>query len=67
MKSSEIRNLSESDIRSEVAKRREELLDLRFQSAIGQTSNPRRIRNAKREIARLLTIARERELSGDSK
>lgn len=65
MKSSEIRNLSDAEIRTEVAKRREELLDLRFQSAIGQAANPRRIRTAKREIAQLLTIARE--MSGDSK
>ncbi len=65
MKSSEIRTLSVKDIESEVAKRREELLDLRFQSAIGQTANPRRMRTAKREIARLLTIARE--MSGDNK
>jgi large subunit ribosomal protein L29 len=65
MKSSDIRGLSESEIRNEVSKRREELLDLRFQSAIGQAANPRRIRTAKREIARLLTIARE--MSGDSK
>jgi len=67
MKSSDIRKLSPADIRSEVSKRREELLDLRFQSAIGQASNPRLIRTTKREIARLLTIAREMELSGDDK
>ncbi len=60
MKSSEIRNLTEAEIDAEVAKRREELLDLRIQSAVGQTSNPRRIRVAKREIARLLTVAREK-------
>ena len=67
MKSSDIRKLTASDIQSEVARRREELLDLRFQSAVGQASNPRRIRAAKREIARLLTIAREMELSGENK
>lgn len=60
MKSSEIRNLTEAEIDAEVAKRREELLDLRIQSAVGQTSNPRRIRIAKREIARLLTVARQK-------
>ncbi len=60
MKSSEIRNLTEAEIDAEVAKRREELLDLRIQSAVGQTSNPRRIRVAKREIARLLTVARQK-------
>ena len=67
MKSSDIRKLTAADIDSEVKRRREEHLDLRFQSAVGQAANPRRIRTAKREIARLLTIAREMELSGDNK
>lgn len=67
MKSSDIRKLTAADIDSEVKRRREELLDLRFQSAVGQAANPRRIRTAKREIARLLTISREMELSGDKK
>jgi large subunit ribosomal protein L29 len=61
MKPNEIRNLAPDEIRAEVEKRREELLDLRFQAAVGQASNPRRIRTAKREIARLLTIAKEKE------
>lgn len=61
MKPNEIRNLSAEEIQAEVAARRAELLDLRFQAAVGQASNPRRIREAKREIARLLTIAQEVE------
>jgi large subunit ribosomal protein L29 len=61
MKPNEIRNLTAEEIEVEVAQRREELLDLRFQAAVGQATNPRRIRAAKREIARLLTVAREKE------
>lgn len=61
MKPSEIRDLSAEDIATEVNDLREELLDLRFQAAVGQASNPRRIREAKREIARLMTVAREKE------
>ncbi|MEX2540862.1 MAG: 50S ribosomal protein L29 [Trueperaceae bacterium] len=61
MKPNEIRNLAPDEISEEVEKRREELLDLRFQAAVGQASNPRRIRTAKREIAQLLTIAKEKE------
>ena len=61
MKPNEIRNLAPDEIQAEVEKRREELLDLRFQAAVGQASNPRRIRTAKREIAQLLTIAKEKE------
>ncbi|MDQ3396200.1 MAG: 50S ribosomal protein L29 [Deinococcota bacterium] len=59
MKPNEIRNLSPDEIEAEVNKRRQELLDLRFQAAVGQVSNPRRIRAAKREIARLLTVGTE--------
>jgi len=61
MKPNEARNLNAEEIKEAVAERREELLDLRFQAAVGQATNPRRIRAAKREIARLLTVAREKE------
>ena len=63
MKPSEVRKLSPDEIAAEVSKRREELLDLRFQASVGQASNPKRIRTAKREIARLLTVANEKENS----
>ncbi len=59
MKPNEIRNLTAEEIQAEVDARRAELLDLRFQAAVGQATNPRRIREAKREIARLLTVAQE--------
>ncbi|TVR90826.1 MAG: 50S ribosomal protein L29 [Trueperaceae bacterium] len=61
MKPNEARNLNAEEIKEAVDERREELMDLRFQAAVGQASNPRRIRAAKREIARLLTIATEKE------
>jgi large subunit ribosomal protein L29 len=60
MKPSELRNMTEAELGSEVDKRRKELLDLRFQASVGQATNPRRIRAAKREIAQLLTIATEK-------
>lgn len=63
MKPNEARNLNAEENLEAVAERREELLDLRFQAAVGQSTNPRRIRAAKREIARLLTVAREKEQS----
>ena len=66
MKPNEVRNLSVEEIASEIEKRREELLDLRFQATVGQASNPKRIRTAKREIARLLTISQEMQTSGES-
>ncbi|MEM7736844.1 MAG: 50S ribosomal protein L29 [Deinococcota bacterium] len=61
MKPNEIRNLTLDEIEDEVTKGREELLDLRFQTSMGQASNPRRIRAVKRNIARLLTIATEKQ------
>jgi large subunit ribosomal protein L29 len=63
MKPNEARNLNAEDIKEAVSERRQELLDLRFQAAVGQATNPRRIRAAKREIALLLTVAREKEQS----
>jgi large subunit ribosomal protein L29 len=60
MKPNEVRNLTSDEIHLEVDKLRQELLDLRIQAAVGHASNPRRIRTAKREIARLLTIAGEK-------
>ena len=60
MKPSELRNMSASELGSEVDKRRKELLELRIQASVGQATNPRRIRAAKREIAQLLTIAAEK-------
>ncbi|MEX2503075.1 MAG: 50S ribosomal protein L29 [Trueperaceae bacterium] len=61
MKPNEVRNLTGEEIQVEIATRREELLDLRFQASVGQAGNPRRIREAKHEIARFLTIAAEKE------
>ena len=60
MKPNELRKLSVGELGTEVDKRRKELLELRIQASVGQATNPRRIRAAKREIARLLTIAAEK-------
>lgn len=60
MKPNEVRNLTLDEIHLEVDKLRQELLDLRIQAAVGHASNPRRIRTAKRMIARLLTVAGEK-------
>ena len=61
MKPNEARNLNPEENKEAVEELREELLDLRFQAAVGQATNPRRIRAARREIARLLTVAHEKE------
>ncbi|AWB81224.1 50S ribosomal protein L29 [Corynebacterium yudongzhengii] len=59
---SEFRELSNEDLDQRLADAKEELFNLRFQLATGQLTNNRRIGTVKRDIARILTIQREREL-----
>ena len=59
---SEFRELSTEDLNARLADAKEELFNLRFQLATGQLTNNRRIGTVKRDIARILTILREREL-----
>ncbi len=66
MKPEQIRALSVEEIRSRLAEAREEYFKLRFQFATGQLRDHTRLRQARREIARLATIERERELSGQA-
>ncbi len=63
VKAEEIRELSDADIDRRVRDLKEELFNLRFQSATGQMENPMRIREVKKDIARLKTVKRERELA----
>ena len=52
----------DEDMRAELKKAKEELFNLRFQSATGQLESHGRVRAVKRDIARIYTIIREREL-----
>lgn len=56
----ELRDMSEAELREHIATARRELLGLRFQLATGELDNTARVRQAKREVARALTIAAER-------
>jgi large subunit ribosomal protein L29 len=60
MKSNELRDLSEVEIGLKVASMEEEMFNLRFQSKLGQLSNPLRLRIVRKEIARAKTILREK-------
>lgn len=62
MRPSELRDMSDAELREHIATSRRELFGLRFQHATGELDNTAGLRHAKREIARALTIAREREL-----
>ena len=55
--------MSDDQLTDALADRRQELLNLRFQSATGALENPARLKHAKREIARILTVRNERELA----
>jgi large subunit ribosomal protein L29 len=63
MKAQEIREFDNSEITARLGELREELFRLRFKSATQQLENPRLIQNIRRDIARLETILRERELA----
>jgi large subunit ribosomal protein L29 len=62
MKTSEIRALSTEEIRSRLDDARDNYFRLRFQFSTGQLTDHSQFRLARREIARLATILREREL-----
>jgi len=58
----ELRDLGDMELIERLESDKEELFNLRFQLATGQLDNPMRIKNVRHEVARILTILREREL-----
>ncbi|MEZ0362486.1 MULTISPECIES: 50S ribosomal protein L29 [Mycobacterium] len=58
----ELRELSDDELVERLRESKEELFNLRFQMATGQLNNNRRLRVVRREIARIYTVLREREL-----
>ncbi|MBE0476797.1 MAG: 50S ribosomal protein L29 [Coriobacteriia bacterium] len=62
MKPEDIRDLAESEIEQKIRDSRAELFNLRFQLATGQLDNPNRIKTVKKDIARLHTEMRMREI-----
>ncbi|HDA8448430.1 TPA: 50S ribosomal protein L29 [Staphylococcus aureus] len=62
MKAKEIRDLTTSEIEEQIKSSKEELFNLRFQLATGQLEETSRIRTVRKTIARLKTVAREREI-----
>jgi large subunit ribosomal protein L29 len=61
-KPGELRELADADLEDRLREAREELFNLRFQAATGQLESHGRLRAVKRDIARIYTIMREREL-----
>lgn len=63
MKAVEIRALSADDLQSKLKEARAELFNLRFQMATGQIDNTARVKEVKKDIARIQTEMRAREMS----
>ena len=64
MDAQEIRTLSTDEIKSRLDEAYGTMFNLRFQRVVGQLENTARLREVRRDIARLKTILRERELAG---
>ncbi len=61
MRQDDLRELTIDELTTKIHNARKELFNLRFQQATGQLKNVKRIQTVKREIARLLTVMREKE------
>ena len=64
MKAKEVRQMSSKELADKLTELKAELFNLRFQLATGQLDNPIRIRTVRKDIARVNTIIREREIEG---
>ena len=62
MEIKKMRDMTETELNNEVKKLKNELFNLRFQHVTGQLENPIKMRDVKKEIARVKTIIREKEL-----
>ena len=60
MRAKEIRQMSDTEMDKKFKELKSELFNLRFQLATGQLDNPMRIKGVKKDIARILTITKER-------
>ena len=62
MKAAQLRDLPYAELAEQLAEAKEELFNLRFQLATNQLDNDARIRQVRRDIARILTVMREQEI-----
>ncbi len=67
MKANKIRDMSTQELTEKERELKTELFNLRFQLATGQLNNPQRIGECKKDIARVKTLIRERELKAAAK
>jgi len=62
MELKKIREMTEAELTAELKKKKSELFNLRFQHVTGQLENPIKMRDVKKDIARVKTIIREKEI-----
>jgi large subunit ribosomal protein L29 len=63
-RAADIRDMSDEEIREQIAQKQEELFRLRFRGATQQLENPALIKSLRRDVARMRTILRQREMAG---
>ncbi len=61
MKAKEIREMSSEELEAKLKELKNELFNLRFQHAINQLDNPHKISDVKKDIARVMTVLREKK------
>ncbi len=66
VKANKVRELSVSELNSELSELKKELFKLRFQLATNNLDNPMRVKSVKKDIARIKTVMKERQLKGIS-
>ena len=67
MKAVDVRNMSADEVKAKLLELKKEQFNLRFQRAIGQLEKTARVREVRRDIARLLTIQNEQRAKADAK
>ncbi len=63
MEAEKVRNLTDEELRQQVTELSDQLFKLKFQLNMGQTESLKKIRSLRKDIARVKTIAREREMT----
>ncbi len=63
MKLEELRKLTDEELNKKIKESKEELFNLRFQQATGNLEKPSRLRDLRKQVAKMKTILRERELN----
>ena len=63
MKAQELADLDADELAAKLAEAKDELFKLRFQNVTGQLDNHQRLREVRKDIARVLTVMRQRELA----